>query len=90
MSFHVKYVTYPDKIDEVRVELGSPEQYQIIKAVEKVPSVVVDESQELPKEFEILFKIVDSSSPSIISHRMSRENLGEYINILKQILAQTK
>ncbi|MEQ6356568.1 hypothetical protein ABNX05_18250 [Lysinibacillus sp. M3] len=90
MSLLVKYLAYPDKIDEVRVELGSLEQYQIIKAVEKVPSVEVDEPQGLPKEFEILFKIVDSTAPSVISHCMSREDLGDYINILKQVLAQTK
>lgn len=88
MSFYVKYVTFNDKIDEVRMELGSPEQYQIIKPIEVIPSIKVDEQQE--KEFEILFKIVDNQSNSLISHYMSREELNDYISVLKHILAQTK
>lgn len=90
MSFFVKYVTYPDKIGEVRMELGSPDQYQTIQAVEKVPSRVVEEQLELPKEFEILFKVVDNNSNSVTTHSMTREELNDYINVLKHILAQTK
>lgn len=88
MSFFVKYLAYPDKIGEVRMELGSPEQYQTIQAIEKIPLSVAE--QELPKEFEIVFKVVDNSSNSVTSHRMTREELNDYINVLKHILAQTK
>lgn len=87
MSLIVKYASYPDSIGEVRMELGSPEQYQTIQAVEKVPLSV--EEQEL-KEYEIVFKVVDNSSNSIIKHHMSREELNDYIAVLKHILSQTK
>lgn len=89
MSFFVKYVTYPDKIDEVRMELGSPYQYQTIQAVEKLPSTV-EGADELPKQYEIEFKVVDNSSKSITTHKMSREELGDYIAVLRQVLVQTK
>lgn len=83
--FYVKYVTYNDKIDEVRMELGSPEQYQIIQPIEVIPTV-----EEIPKHYEILFKVVDNNSANIISHRMTREELSDYVSVLKHILTQTK
>lgn len=85
MSFYVKYDAYPDKIGEVRMELGSPEQYQTIQAVEIIPLSV-----ELPKEYEIQFKVVDNSTNSVTTHRMTREELSDYISVLKHILAQSK
>ena len=90
MSFFVKYVAYPDKIDEVRMELGSPVNYQIIQALEKVPLTEIEESQELPKEFEILFKVIDGNTGNVLLHKMTREELSDYIQVLKHILAQTK
>lgn len=88
MSFYVKYDAYPDKIGEVRMELGSPEQYQTIQAVEVIPLSVAE--QELPKEYEIQFKVVDNSTDSVTTHHMTREELNDYISVLKHILAQSK
>ncbi len=89
MSFFVRYVAYPEKIGEVRMELGSPDKYQTIQAVEKVP--ILFEGEEEPiKEYEIMFKVVDNSANSITTHKMSREELSDYIAVLKQVLVQTQ
>lgn len=89
MSFFVRYVAYPEKIGEVRMELGTPDKYQTIQAVEKVP-ILIDGEEEPPKEYEIMFKVVDNSTNSITNHKMSREELSDYIAVLKQVLVQTQ
>ena len=91
MPFLIKYDSYPDKFKEVRMELGSHGQYQEIKALEVVPPLKEGEiEQDAPREYEMLFKVVDNRSNSIVSHTMTREELNEYIDILKRLLAQTK
>lgn len=91
MPFLIKYDSYPDRFKEVRMELGSHDQYQTIQAIEKVPPLKEGElEQEVPREYEMLFKVVDNRSNSIVSHTMTREELSEYIDILKRLLAQTK
>ena len=91
MPFLIKYDSYPDKFSEVRMELGSHDQYQTIQAIEKVTPLKEGEiEQEAPREYEILFKVVSNKDNSITTHTMTREALGEYIDILKRLLAQTK
>ncbi len=91
MPFLIKYDSYPDKFSEVRMELGSPDQYQTIEAIEVIPPLKEgDIEQDLPKEYEMLFKVVNNRENTITSHTMTREELSEYIDILKRMLAQTK
>lgn len=87
MSLIVKYKSYPETIDEVRMELGSPERYQTIQAVEKKTSILEEQEKQ---EYEIEFRVVDNGTSSVIKHIMSREDLNNYISVLKHILAQTK
>lgn len=91
MSFLIKYDSYPDKFTEVRMELGSPDQYQVIQAIEKVIPLKEGEiEQDVPKkEYEILLKVVNNRNNTITSHTMTREEIGEYIDILKRMLTQT-
>ena len=90
MPFEIKYDSYPDKFSEVRMELGSPEQYQVIQAIEKVIPLKEGEiEQDVPKEYEILLKVVNNRNNTITSHTMTREEIGEYIDILKRMLTQT-
>lgn len=92
MPFVIRYDSYPDSFSEVRMELGSPEQYQTIQAIEVVPPVVEGEvpKKEPPKQYEMLFKVVNNRDNTITSHKMTREELNEYIEILKRLFAQTK
>lgn len=91
MPFLIKYDSYPDKFSEVRMELGSPDQYQTIEAIEVIPPLKEgDIEQDIPKEYEMLFKVVNNRENTITSHTMTREELSEYIDILKRMLAQTK
>ena len=91
MAFLIKYDSYPDKFSEVRMELGSPDQFQTIQLLEKIPPPeIAGEEQDLPKEYEILFKVVNNKDNTITSHSMEREELGEYIDILKRLLSQSK
>lgn len=91
MSFLIKYDSYPDKFSEVRMELGSPDQYQVIQAIEKVIPLKEGEiePQDAQKEYEILLKVVNNRNNTITSHTMTREEIGEYIDILKRMLTQT-
>ena len=90
MSFLIKYDSYPDKFTEVRMELGSPDQYQVIQAIEKIIPLKEGEiEQDVPKEYEILLKVVNNRDNTITSHTMTREEVGEYIDILKRMLTQT-
>lgn len=90
MAFLIKYDSYPDKFSEVRMELGSPDQYQTIQLIEKIPPPEIVGDEEPPKEYEILFKVVNNKDNTITSHSMEREELGEYIDILKRLLSQSK
>lgn len=92
MSFFVKYSEYPDKISEVRMHLGSIDKYQTIEAIEKIE--IKDENNKDQdsevKTYEIVFRVVDNGANSVTIHQMSREELGDYINVLRHILSQTK
>ena len=91
MSFMIKYDSYPDRFSEVRMELGSPDQYQVIQAIEKITPLKEGEIEHgVPKkEYEILMKVVSNRNNTITSHTMTREEVSEYIDILKRMLAQT-
>ena len=90
MPFLIKYDSFPDRFKEVRMELGSHDQYQTIQAIEKFPPLKEGDVELAPREYDMLFKVVDNRSNSITSHTMTREELSEYIDILKRLLAQTK
>lgn len=99
LSFVIEYASasYP-AIKEFRMELGEPSKYQTVSVVEKitpqsetnVPLIALNEVEIDKKEYEIIFRIVDNSTSKVTSHSMSREELNNYITVLKTILSQAK
>lgn len=94
MSFFIEYIKFPDTIKQVKMELGETWKYQTIGISEKITQKenvpLVTDTKEDKKEYEFTFKVVDEYAKTSTIHTMSREELNEYINILRAMVTQAK